>query len=138
MKDCIFCKIVNGEIPCYKVYEDAEVLAFLDISQTTKGHTLVIPKEHFDNILFCPEDLLGKVMRVAQKIAQAEVTSLGAQGVNILVNTNPVAGQTVMHFHVHVIPRYSENDKLRLEFLSNKIEKLNLPALAEDISKSIK
>ena len=138
MSDCIFCKIVNGEIPCYKVYEDAEVLAFLDISQTTKGHTLVIPKEHFDNILYCPEDLLGKVIRVAQKIAQAEVTTLGAQGVNIIINTNEVAGQTIMHFHVHVIPRYSDNDKLRLEFLSNKLEKLNLPSIAEDISKSIK
>ncbi len=138
MEDCIFCKIVKGEIPCYKVYEDSEVLAFLDISQTTKGHTLVIPKEHFDNILFTPEDIMAKVMRVAQKIAQAEVTTLHAQGVNILTNANEIAGQTVMHFHVHVIPRYDQNDKLRLEFLSNKLEKINLPALAKDISKEIK
>ena len=70
MEDCIFCKIVRGEIPCYKVYEDDEVLAFLDISQTTKGHTLVIPKEHFQNMLYCPKDLLAKVMGVAQHIAQ--------------------------------------------------------------------
>ena len=138
MEDCIFCKIIKGEIPCYKVYEDSEVLAFLDISQTTKGHTLVIPKEHFDNILFTPEDIMAKVMRVAQKIAQAEVTTLHAQGVNILTNANEIAGQTVMHFHVHVIPRYDQNDKLRLEFLSNKLEKINLPALAKDISKEIK
>jgi len=138
MDNCIFCKIIKGEIPCYKVYEDADVLAFLDISQATKGHTLVVPKEHFDNILYCPKDILGKVMAAAQKIAQAEVSTLGAEGVNILINTNEVAGQTVMHFHVHVIPRYSNEDRIRLEFLSNKLEKLNLPAIAEDISKNIK
>lgn len=137
MDNCIFCKIVKGEIPCYKVYEDAEVLAFLDISQVTKGHTLVVPKEHFDNFLFCPKDLMNKVMNVAQRIAQAEVSSLGAKGCNILINTNPVAGQTVMHFHVHVIPRFGEDDACKLEFLSNKIDKLNLPAIAEDISNNL-
>lgn len=137
MEDCVFCKIVRGEIPCYKVYEDDEVLAFLDISQTTKGHTLVIPKEHFQNILFCPKDLLSKVMNVAQHIAQAQVASLGASGVNILINTNKVAGQTVMHFHVHVIPRYSGEDCLKLEFLSNKIDHLSLPAIADEIAKKL-
>jgi histidine triad (HIT) family protein len=115
MDDCIFCKIVRGEIPCYKVYEDADVLAFLDLSQTTKGHTLVIPKEHFDNILYTPEDIMGKVMRAAQKIAQAEVTTLGAEGVNILTNAGTIAGQTVMHFHVHILPRY-DKEELKIEF----------------------
>ena len=123
MNDCIFCKIVRGDIPCHKVYEDDDVLAFLDISQTTKGHTLVISKEHFRNLLYVPKDILAKVMGAAQKIAQAQVASLGAKGVNIINNTNEVAGQTVMHFHVHVIPRYSNEDALRLEFNSNKIEK---------------
>ena len=137
MEDCIFCKIVRGEIPCYKVYEDDEVLAFLDISQTTKGHTLVIPKEHFQNMLYCPKDLLAKVMGVAPHIAQAQVASLGANGVNVLINTNEVAGQTVMHFHVHVIPRYSGEDCLRLEFLSNKIDHLSLPAIADEIIKKL-
>ena len=137
MNDCIFCKIVRGDIPCHKVYEDDDVLAFLDISQTTKGHTLVISKEHFRNLLYVPKDILAKVMGAAQKIAQAQVASLGAKGVNIINNTNEVAGQTVMHFHVHVIPRYSNEDALRLEFNSNKIEKLSLPAIAEEISKEI-
>lgn len=137
MDNCIFCKIVKGEIPCYKVYEDADVLAFLDISQTTKGHTLVIPKEHFDNILYCPKDILSKVMDVVQKIAQASITTLGAKGVNIINNTNAIAGQTVMHFHVHVIPRYSEDDSLKIEFNSNKLDKLNLPAIAENLSKKL-
>ena len=122
MNDCIFCKIVRGDIPCHKVYEDDDVLAFLDISQTTKGHTLVISKEHFRNLLYVPKDILAKVMGAAQKIAQAQVASLGAKGVNIINNTNEVAGQTVMHFHVHVIPRYSKEEALRLEFNSNKIE----------------
>lgn len=137
MNDCIFCKIIRGDIPCYKVYEDETCLAFLDISQTTKGHTLVVPKEHFKNFLYVPKDILSHIMAVAQSIAQAQVASLGASGNNILINTNEVAGQTVMHFHVHVIPRYSNEDALRLEFLSNKIEKLNLPSIAEEISKKL-
>jgi histidine triad (HIT) family protein len=137
MNDCIFCKIVKGEIPCYKVYEDDDVLAFLDISQTTKGHTLVISKEHSRNLLYVPKDVLAKVMGAAQQIAQAQVASLGAKGVNIINNTNEMAGQTVMHFHVHVIPRYSNEDALRLEFNSNKIDKLSLPAIAEEISKEL-
>ena len=91
MNDCIFCKIVRGDIPCHKVYEDDDVLAFLDISQTTKGHTLVISKEHFRNLLYVPKDILAKVMGAAQKIAQAQVASLGAKGVNIINNTNEVA-----------------------------------------------
>lgn len=137
MDDCIFCKIINGEIPCSKVYEDDKILAFLDISQTTMGHTLVVTKEHFDNFLFVPKDLLSQAISVAQKIAQAEVTGLNAKGVNILINTNEVAGQTVMHFHIHVIPRYSKEDSLTLEFVPRAIEKLNLPAIASKISDSL-
>jgi len=137
MEDCLFCKIANGEIPCYKVYEDADILAFLDISQTTKGHTLVITKEHFQNFLFVPKDLLSKAISVAQKVAQAEITSLGAKGVNILINTNEVAGQTIMHFHIHVIPRYDDKDNISIEFTPTGIDKLNLPVLAKEISKDI-
>lgn len=137
MDDCIFCKIINGEIPCSKVYEDDKILAFLDISQTTMGHTLVVTKEHFDNFLFVPKDLLSQAISVAQKIAQAEVTGLNAKGVNILINTNEVAGQTVMHFHIHVIPRYTKEDSLTLEFVPRAIEKLNLPAIASKISDSL-
>lgn len=137
MDDCIFCKIVRGEIPCYKVYEDDDVLAFLDISQTTLGHTLVISKKHYPNLLYVPKDILSKVFGAAQRIAQAQVTSLNAKGVNLINNTNEVAGQSVMHFHVHVIPRYSDDDNLKLEFKSNKIEHISLPAIAEEISKKI-
>lgn len=137
MDNCIFCKIAKGEIPCYKVYEDNSILAFLDISQTTKGHTLVITKEHFENFLYVPKDLLSQAISVAQKIAQAEVATLGAKGVNILINTNQEAGQTVMHFHIHIIPRYDDKDHISIEFTPNAIEQLNLPALANEINKNI-
>ena len=80
----IFCRIIKGEIPSTKIYEDDDVLAILDISQTTKGHTLVIPKLHYDNFLSCPQEVMHKVMDVAQRIGQAEISILGAKGVNIL------------------------------------------------------
>lgn len=137
MEDCIFCKIARGEIPCHKIYEDDRILAFLDISQTTRGHALVITKEHFQNFLFVPKDLLSQAISAAQKVAQAEVTALGAKGVNILINTNEVAGQTVMHFHIHVLPRYDDQDHISIEFAPNAIEKLNLPALANEIKKDL-
>ncbi len=138
MDNCIFCKIVRGEIPCTKVYEDEDVLAFLDISQTTIGHTLVITKEHFDNFLYVPKDLVAKTFNAAQKVAQALTAGLGAKGINILNNTNEIAGQTVMHFHVHVIPRYSVEDNIKLEFTPRSIEKLSLPQIANDITTNIK
>jgi len=138
VKDCIFCKIVRGEIPCAKVYEDDDVLAFLDISQTTRGHTLVIPKEHYDNFLQCPKEIMHKVMDVAQRIGQATVSVLGAKGVNILSNVNKEAGQSVMHFHVHIIPRYLSNDAFYLEMKENpEAKELSLPIIAEKIKKAL-
>lgn len=138
MKD-IFCRIIDGEIPCNKVYEDDDVLAILDISQTTKGHTLVIPKHHCDSMLSCPADVLNKVMAVAQRIGQAEVSVLGAKGVNILTNCGEMAGQTVPHFHVHVIPRYVGGEGgFRLTMTEQDTSKMNLPVLAKQISEGIK
>ena len=135
----IFCRIIDGEIPCYKLYEDDEVLAFLDISQVTKGHTLVISKKHYDNFLATPQEVMHKVMDVAQRIGQVQMMSLGAKGVNILSNVNKEAGQSVFHFHVHVIPRYLAKEGLRIEFKENEnIKELSLPMLAETISKEIK
>lgn len=118
MTNCIFCKIINGDIPSYIVYEDEQVLAFLDISQTTKGHTLVIPKSHAKNFAECDDNDLNKVMGVAKKIANS-LLKTGAKGVNILSNINEVAGQSVFHFHVHVIPRYNENDTIKISFVNN-------------------
>lgn len=138
MSDCIFCKIVRGEIPCTKIYEDENILAFLDISQTTIGHTLVITKEHFPSFLYVPKNLIGETFSAAQKIAQALTAGLGAKGINILNNTNEIAGQSVMHFHVHVIPRYSVKDNIKLEFTPKGIEKLNLPQIADNIVNNLK
>ena len=137
MEKDIFCKIIDGEIPCYKVYEDDDVLAFLDISQVTKGHTLVIPKKHYDNFLATPKSVMHKVMDVAQIIGQIEIKMLGAVGVNILTNCYEAAGQSVKHFHVHVIPRYDVGDGFILE-MKNNSEGLNLPAIAELVKKELK
>ena len=107
MSDCIFCKIINKEIPGKIVYEDDECMAFLDLSQATYGHTLVIPKKHYANILEVDDETLAHVMKIVKK--------LDAKGVNVLTNTNEVAGQTVHHFHIHILPRYDENE-LKIEF----------------------
>ncbi len=137
MEKDVFCKIVDGEIPCYKLYEDDDVLAFLDISQATKGHTLVISKKHYDNFLSIPQEEMHKVMDVAQRIGQVSVKYLGAKGVNILTNCYEAAGQTVMHFHVHVIPRYDGNEGFILE-MKNNADNLNLPAIAKQIQRELK
>ena len=137
MEKDVFCKIVDGEIPCYKVYEDDDVLAFLDISQVTRGHTLVIPKKHFDNFLTTPKEIMHKVMDIAQTIGQIQIKMLGAVGVNILTNCYEASGQTVKHFHVHVIPRYDVGDGFILE-MKNNAEGLNLPAIAEMVKKELK
>lgn len=137
-KDCIFCKIAQGIIPSNVVYEDDDVIAFLDISQVTKGHTLVIPKTHTQNFLTTEKDIMHKVMDVAQRIGQAQISILGAKGVNILTNVNKEAGQSVYHFHVHVIPRYVADDGFRIEMKENeKLEELSLPVLASKIKNAI-
>ncbi|MDL2212246.1 HIT family protein [Erysipelotrichaceae bacterium OttesenSCG-928-M19] len=119
MEDCIFCKIINNEIPSYKIYEDDDVLAFLDISQVTKGHTLVIPKKHAKNLYEIASEDLIKVHQVVQELTCELTEKFNAQGVNIINNNHEAAGQTVFHYHVHIIPRYDENDQLTLKFGSD-------------------
>ncbi len=133
MKD-IFCRIIDGEIPSSKVYEDDDVLAILDISQITKGHTLVMPKKHCQDFLSCPQEILHKVMDVAQRIGQAEMLVLGAVGVNILSNVGEIAGQSVIHFHVHVIPRYlSQEPGFQITMQSQDIAAIDMQDLAKTI-----
>lgn len=129
---CVFCKIIDGEIPSYKVYEDDDVLAILDISQTTLGHTLVMPKKHYENVLAIPADELAKMIVKVQEVANKVVTNLNAKGFNLLVNTNEIAGQTVMHLHFHIIPRYDENDTIEINFHENAFD---LKSLLEKINK---
>ena len=138
MNDDIFCLIIRGEIPSTKVYEDEDVLAILDISQATRGHTLVMPKKHYKDMLHCPSELLHRVMDVAQRIGQAAMKSLGASGVNILTNVGPSAGQSILHFHVHVIPRYdADTGGFEITLKENTDKDLNLPMIAESIAKKL-
>lgn len=116
MTDCIFCKIISGDIPSYKIYEDDETLAFLDITQTTKGHTLVIPKNHVRNVLEMTPDEAATLFSKVPVIATNLVEKLGASGLNILQNNEVIAGQTVFHAHVHLIPRFSEDDGFSASF----------------------
>ncbi|PLC16134.1 HIT family protein [Bacillus paralicheniformis] len=110
MSDCIFCKIINGEIPCAKVFENEHVLAFLDISQVTKGHTLVIPKIHKTNIYEMTPDVSREFFEAVPKIAQAIKDEYEPIGLNLLNNNGEKAGQSVFHYHMHIIPRYGKGD----------------------------
>ncbi len=118
--DCIFCKIIAGEIPCYKVFEDEKAIAFLDINPINKGHTLVIPKVHVSKISeFEDEDLVG-FYRALQKVTCAVEGAVPLDGLNLFVNQGEVAGQVVPHFHCHISPRL-KNDGLKIELPSQDL-----------------
>lgn len=120
MSDCIFCKIINGDIPAAKVFENEHVLAFLDISQVTKGHTLIIPKVHQENVYELTPEVAANVFEVAPKIANAIKAAYNPVGLNILNNNGEKAGQSVFHFHMHLIPRYGEGDGFGAVWKSNQ------------------
>lgn len=109
MNDCIFCRIVRGELPCTKLYEDDEILAFMDIGPIMKGHALVIPKAHIDPLTNVPPPLLGRLMGIVQRIAAAQVAGLQADGFNVHQSNGACAGQVVPHVHFHVIPRFDQD-----------------------------
>lgn len=113
---CVFCKIANHEIPSNAVYEDDQVLAFLDINPVTKGHTLIIPKQHYDNFSNCDGDIVKHIHEVSKKLVKHYQPILKPNGFNLLSNMNAAAGQSVFHVHFHLIPRYDENDGLVLLF----------------------
>ena len=119
---CIFCEIIKGNIPSRKVYEDDDILAILDISQTTYGQTLVMPKKHVQDINSANPETLQKLIVKVQELSEMICKNLKADGHNILVNTNEVSGQTVHHLHFHIIPRYSVNDSVKIEFSENKYD----------------
>ncbi len=108
--DCIFCKIANGDIPSRKLYEDDNFVVIMDLSPASKGHSLIIPKEHYANIYEMPEELCAEAMKIAKKMAVKMTDALQADGFNIIQNNNEVAGQTVFHFHMHLIPRYKDDE----------------------------
>ena len=133
MSDCIFCQIVSGHIPSSKVYEDEEVLAFLDITQVTTGHTLVIPKKHYRNMLEMDAEAASSLFARVPKIAKQLQEKLGASGVNIINNNEEAAGQTVFHTHVHLLPRFDESDGLKLTFETHEPDFAALAQLAQEI-----
>lgn len=112
MKDCncIFCKIANGEIPSTTLYEDEDFRVILDLGPATRGHALLLPKEHYANLFELDDAVAAKALVVARKVAAKMKHALGADGFNLVQNNGEAAGQTVFHFHMHLIPRY-ENDK---------------------------
>lgn len=115
--DCIFCKILEGEIPSYKIYEDENVYAFLDITQGTKGHTLIIPKKHVKNVYELTEEIAENMFRIIPKISRALKSAFNPIGMNIISN-NEKPIQSVFHFHIHLVPRY-ENDGMELSTINN-------------------
>ena len=130
---CIFCDIVEGKIPSVKVYEDEDFIAILDLAQVTRGHTLVIPKKHFDNILECDDETLSKMAIVTRNLAARVTEGMHAGGCNILNNCNPVAGQSIMHLHYHIIPRYGSDDAISVDFKPEH-EEYDLNQIASEIN----
>ena len=128
MDNCIFCKIIKGEIPCYKIYEDEFTLAFLDIANDHYGHTLVIPKQHCENVLDCNNESLNHVIQTVKTISNHYVNNLGFDGVNILNANGKAAEQSVFHLHFHIMPR-KHNDKKHM-FPSLEKQNFNLEEIA--------
>ena len=130
--DCVFCKIVAGDIPSHKVYEDNAALAFLDISPASRGHTLVIPKEHAADVYEISSEALGAVAHAAQHVARRLQHILQADGLNILQNNGLAAGQSVFHYHVHLIPRW-QGDRVLKPWQPGETDHAALGALAAEL-----
>ena len=113
-ENCIFCKLANGEIPTATLYEDDSFRVIFDASPATQGHVLILPKEHYEDLTRLPDEIAGKVMPLAKRIGIAELEALGAQGFNVVQNNREAAGQTVHHFHTHIIPRYGNPEEMIL------------------------
>jgi len=130
--DCIFCKIVCGEIPAYKLYEDEITLAILDINPITPGHTLLISKEHYPTLLETPPEVLSKIIKSSYPVVRAIVKGLAAEGYNLLLNNNRCAGQLIPHLHFHIIPRRA-NDGVSFHWSPNPARPEELTQLATKI-----
>ena len=136
MKDnnCIFCKLANGEIPTATIYEDEDFRVILDLGPATKGHALILPKNHFANLFEIPEDMDAKAFILAKKIAKKMKDVFGCDGVNIVQNNGVAAGQTVFHFHIHLIPRNNE-DHVGVTWTPGKLTEEDKNEILEKISK---
>ncbi len=139
MKDsnCIFCKIANGEIPSYTIYEDNMFRVIFDLGPASKGHALVLPKEHFKNIFSLSDEYAAKALIIAKKVVTAMTEELECDGFNILQNNEEIAGQAVFHFHIHLIPRY-KGDDVKLTWNPTELDKSTAEQTAKKISERIK
>lgn len=131
-EDCIFCKIANGEIPSKTLYEDGDFRVILDLGPATKGHALILPKDHAANLYELPDELAQKVLPLAKKMAVQLKETLQCDGLNLVQNNGEVAGQTVHHFHMHLIPRY-KGDGQRIGWVPGEPSQEELEAIKEQI-----
>ncbi len=131
--DCIFCKIANGEIPTNTIYEDDDFRAILDMGPAAKGHALLLPKEHADNLFELPDEIAQKALVTAKIIGKKLVDKLGADGLNIVQNNGEIAGQTVMHFHIHIIPRY-KSDGQKINWVPGSPSAEELASICKEIN----
>ena len=134
MATCIFCRIANGEIPSQTVYEDEDFRVFMDVNPASPGHMLIVPKAHYENLYELPEELAAKAMVLAKRMAQAAKEAYHPEGLNVVQNNGEVAGQSVMHYHLHVVPRYKgigqfnawegqSTDPKEIETMADKLKK---------------
>ena len=131
MKDnCIFCKLANGVFPTNSIYEDEVFNVILDLSPATKGHALILPKKHADNLYELPDETAAKVLVLAKKLAKNMKEKLGCDGLNVVQNNGEVAGQTVLHYHLHLIPRYSD-DAQKINWKPQEVPAEELAAVKE-------
>ncbi len=132
MGDCIFCKIAQGEIPAATLWEDEEFRVILDLGPASKGHALILPKKHAANIYEMTDEMVGKAMILAKKMAAAMSKALHCDGFNIVQNNGETAGQTVFHFHIHLIPRY-EGDNVGLSWVPGSLDEKERDEILEQV-----
>lgn len=131
-EDCIFCKIISGDIPSNTIYENSEFKVIMDIAPASKGHVLIIPKEHYANIYDIDVETAGRLFQFATVVARALKKALNCDGMNILQNNGLIAGQTVFHFHMHLIPRY-EGDTVTVKWEEHPMEAADMEQLRKEI-----
>ena len=134
--DCIFCKIIDGQLPCCDIYQDEDILAFLDIGPLSDGHTLIIPKKHIDRLEHCPPDILAAMAKQFGSIAHAVLDTVEATDYNLLSNNGPHAGQVVNHLHFHIIPR-SSGDGLFKRWNAGKYPSGRIEQLQQEIKRRL-
>ena len=133
--NCIFCKLANGVFPTNFIYEDEDFKVILDANPATKGHSLILPKKHFKNLLDADEEILKKALPLAKKLSNKLIDVLKCDGVNVLQNNNEAAGQAVFHLHIHLIPRYKDQKEHILSWKANKFSDDEMKNIAESLKK---